>query len=816
MKTSSILAFLLGSGLLLTGLRAFADPLLTSDKLDYFPGETATFIGSGFQPGENVEMLVVHADTVSNTGEDHGSWVVAADEQGSFVTTWHVCTDDCAGSTLRATADGVTSGLHAGCMFTDAPVPAFVTVTTGLSCALAGSFQITYKPPTGNNVTVTGTTPQTFAVKTNTDFTVTLIQGVVNGTTYTGPATITGSSGGDNSTTTVSLSYSDTTPPSLALNGASPMTVECHSAFSDPGATASDACAGDLTGSIQVSGSVDPNTPGSYTLTYSVSDGSNNASLQRTVNVVDTTPPSLALNGAVQRFTGPDATTCGVVIPDAELGTASASDLCAGTLNVVRSGVPAGNLFPVGASTISFTTTDGVNVVTGTQIVTVVDNTPPVLAPMSNILRLPDLGSCAAAVTFAPSATDNCSNVTVVTSPPSGFSFPLGTTVVTCTATDAAGNQAVSTFSVTIQNPAPAVAITGPASGAIFPIGTPVAFSGSFTDNAGDVHTAQWTFDAVTASGTVNETLKAVADSYTFSSPGIYFVRLTVTDQCGGTATATRVNGFDAMVVIYDPNAGFVTGGGWITSPIGSYAANPSLAGRANFGFVSKYAKGASVPTGETEFQFQLGNLNFHSTSYDWLVVVGAKGQFKGSGTVNGVSGYGFLLSAVDGQVSGGGGTDKFRMKIIDKVSSTVVYDNQMGAADSTTASTALAGGSIVIHGSNKGGPGSAGALVDMSPIAPIGFLLAQNSPNPFHGATQVRFRLPAPSRVELSVYDIAGREVTQLAAGDWTAGEHTVTWSGRTQDGNAAHGGVYFVRLTAQPEGSSPHTATRKMLLLN
>src|SRR6185503_5177048 len=99
--------------------------------------------------------------------------------------------------------DGVVSGLHAEVVFTDAPGAAFVTVTASSSCALGGSFRITYKPPTGNDITTTSTTPHTFDVKSNTSFTVTLIQASVNGTTYTGPATINGTSGADNSTTTV-------------------------------------------------------------------------------------------------------------------------------------------------------------------------------------------------------------------------------------------------------------------------------------------------------------------------------------------------------------------------------------------------------------------------------------------------------------------------------------------------------------------------------------------------------------------------------------------------------------------------------------
>jgi hypothetical protein len=158
-------------------------------------------------------------------------------------------------------------------------------------------------------------------------------------------------------------------------------------------------------------------------------------------------------------------------------------------------------------------------------------------------------------------------------------------------------------------------------------------------------------------------------------------------------------------VVIYDPNGGFVTGGGWINSPAGALPAQPALVGKANLGFVSKYQKGATVPTGETEFQFQVANLNFHSSVYEWLVISGAKAQYKGSGTINGAGNYGFLLTATDGQVSGGGGVDRFRIKIWDKNNGgAIVYDNMIGTSDdlSTAQPQAVGGGSIVIQASKK------------------------------------------------------------------------------------------------------------------
>src|SRR5207249_3473602 len=130
-------------------------------------------------------------------------------------------------------------------------------------------------------------------------------------------------------------------------------------------------------------------------------------------------------------------------------------------------------------------------------------------------------------------------------------------------------------------------------------------------------------------------------------------------------------------VVVYDPSAGFVTGGGWITSPQGTYTPNPSLMGKASFGFTARYAKGASTPSGQTQFTFHAASMDFQSTSYQWLVVAGAKAQYKGVGTLNGRGGYGFLLTAIDGQLPGGGGSDTVRIKIWDQASGQVVYDNQ-------------------------------------------------------------------------------------------------------------------------------------------
>ncbi|MEV6983695.1 Ig-like domain-containing protein [Sphaerisporangium sp. NPDC051017] len=241
--------------------------------------------------------------------------------------------------------------------------------------------------------------------------------------------------------------------------------------------------------------------------------------------------------------------------------------------------------------------------------------------------------------------------------------------------------KATGTATVHVNNVAPKV---GEVSTPLAPqaVGTEIELSVRFTDPGDDTHTCSvnWN-DGSTSPGTVADaTCRA---KHTYAKAGIYHPTVTVTDDDGGAGTATA-----QAVVVYDPSAGFVTGGGWINSPAGAYKADPALTGKANFGFVSKYKEGATTPTGNTEFQFHAGKLNFQATAYEWMVVSGTRVQYKGSGTINGSGEYTFELTAVDG-----GKDDRFLIKIWDKASGNVVYDNQIGEEG-----TALGGGSVVIH----------------------------------------------------------------------------------------------------------------------
>jgi PKD repeat protein len=205
------------------------------------------------------------------------------------------------------------------------------------------------------------------------------------------------------------------------------------------------------------------------------------------------------------------------------------------------------------------------------------------------------------------------------------------------------------------------------------PVSVEVAFSDPST---ADTHDVTWDWGDLTSDTQHNATSPASAD-HIYGEAGVYTVQVTVTDDDGDSDTGSY-----EFIVIYYPSGGFVSGGGWIDSPAGAYVPDPTLTGKALFGFVSKYAKGASAPTGNTRFRFRVGDLAFYSESYQWLVVNqgGTNAQFKGSGTVNDQSApsgeaYKFMLWAKDDDATYG---DTFRIKIWyeEGDSEVVVYDN--------------------------------------------------------------------------------------------------------------------------------------------
>ena len=227
-------------------------------------------------------------------------------------------------------------------------------------------------------------------------------------------------------------------------------------------------------------------------------------------------------------------------------------------------------------------------------------------------------------------------------------------------------------------------------------INSPVKVNAIFSDPAG-IADAPFTCtinfgDGTNQPGTVDNF--ECSSSYSYTTPGVYKITVTVTDKDGSSSSTTA----SEFVVVYDPSEGFVTGGGWFNSPEGAYTLDDALIGKAYFGFVSKYKKGATVPTGETEFEFTMGDLSFFSDDYDWLVIAGSKAMFKGTGTINGEGAYKFMISAIDGKETGT--SDTFHIKIWEEIDGVehIVYDNQIGLADDADPVMPLDGGSITVH----------------------------------------------------------------------------------------------------------------------
>jgi len=172
------------------------------------------------------------------------------------------------------------------------------------------------------------------------------------------------------------------------------------------------------------------------------------------ITVNDKVAPTINAPANVTVNTGAGATTCGATVIEAQLGTATATDN-AGSVSIARSGVPAGNIFPVGTTTISYTATDDAgNSAQATQTVTVIDNTAPTLtapppatvdANFSGKALIPD-------VVAGTIASDNCGQVTVTQSPLAGTVVGVGTYTITITATDAAGNINTATTTFTVKD----------------------------------------------------------------------------------------------------------------------------------------------------------------------------------------------------------------------------------------------------------------------------------------------------------------------------------------------------------------------------
>ncbi len=299
-----------------------------------------------------------------------------------------------------------------------------------------------------------------------------------SGSTFAVGETVVACTATDGAGNTASVGFTvkvtDTTPPAIVLNGGADTTAPAGTAFTDPGATATDAVDGTIT--VLVSGAVDPNALGIYTLTYTATDAAGNtASATRVVTVADNGAPVLTMPAPVTiEATGPDGAVASF--------TASASDAFSPAVPVVCS--PAsGSTFPLGTTNVTCSATDDAgNTSTGSVAVTVTDTTAPAITLTGDATMTVSAGS--AFTDPGATATDLVDGAIAVTISGTVNTAVPGSYTVTYTAADAKGNSASATRTVTVRDTtAPVLTLPAPVAGeATGPAGAPVSYAASALD----------------------------------------------------------------------------------------------------------------------------------------------------------------------------------------------------------------------------------------------------------------------------------------------------------------------------------------------
>jgi autotransporter-associated beta strand protein len=309
--------------------------------------------------------------TITNVGDalqsgDSFTLFSAASYAGSFAATNLPALDTGLAWDLSNLSQNGTITVGEAPTITTAPASQVVECdgTTTFTVAASGSPTLAYQWSV-NGSAVSGAT--------STSFTTNNVHGA--GSVYTISATVSSAFGSVTSNAT--LTVQDTLAPVITMNGANPLYVECHGAYADPGASALDACVGSV--AAVASGTVDPNTTGTYTLTYTANDGNGNtATAFRTVIVQDTTPASITWS--FTNLTLSTDTNCTALMPDVT-GTnyILASDVCSASLTITQSPTNSAAL-PLGTNTVVIAVADGSgNTAWSTNTIVVADTTAPVI-----------------------------------------------------------------------------------------------------------------------------------------------------------------------------------------------------------------------------------------------------------------------------------------------------------------------------------------------------------------------------------------------------------------------------------------------------
>ena len=363
------------------------------------------------------------------------------------------------------------------------------------------------------------------------------------GTNYTvtthfpvGPTTITCTDSAENKATeTVTVTYDppppppgDTTAPTLTVPGDS--TVE---ATSSAGAVVSyTASATDDTDPAPVvncspaSGSTF--ALGATTVNCTATDSSTNSSNGSfTITVVDTTPPALSLPADINTSA---SSSSGAVVTF----SASASDAVSGSVAVSCS-PSSGSTFPIGTTTVNCSATDGAGkTANGSFNVTVNDDGGPQFSNVPGTVTIEANGPSGAVANYtAPSATDAIDGPSIVTcSPPSGSLFPLGSTTVTCSASDNHSNSNSASFAVLVVDTTPPTLLVPANSSAYATTPSGLAASGyGLSQFLSGAH----------ASDLVDPNPHVVTNAGDFLSVGVHTITFTAVDASGNTTVKSAV-----------------------------------------------------------------------------------------------------------------------------------------------------------------------------------------------------------------------------------------------------------------------------------
>ncbi|MBS0226306.1 MAG: HYR domain-containing protein, partial [Proteobacteria bacterium] len=368
--------------------------------------------------------------------------------------------------------------------------------------------------------------------------------------------------------------------------------------------TVSDNCSGASISGDHSSGDAFP--LGTTTVTYTATDAAGNQSTcSFDVTVTDDTDP--VISGCPSNISLSAGAGCDAV---ASWTAPTASDNC--TLASFTSDHNSGDAFPLGTTTVTYTATDAEgNQSTCSFDVTVTDDTDPVISGCPSNISLSAGAACDAIATWtAPTAADNCTLASFTSTHNSGDAFPLGTTTVTYTATDAAGNQSTCSFDVTVTDDTDPV-ISGCPSNI------------SLSAGAGCDAVATWT--APTASD--NCTLASFTSDHNSGDAfpiGTTTVTYTATDAAGNTSTCTF------MVTVADNTAPLISGcpgnislsAGAACTAVATWTAPTANDNCTLASFTSDHNSGDAFPIGTTTVTYTATDAAGNSSTCSFSVTV--------------------------------------------------------------------------------------------------------------------------------------------------------------------------------------------------